>query len=90
MVEKRFSNEYDCHVYKNYNSQDENSAFDTPSLSFISAIEAQGYYWDENPIKIDKYPKYGYAMDMSNLINTWQKAESKTFKLEHVFIYKIF
>ncbi|NML70012.1 hypothetical protein HHL23_09385 [Chryseobacterium sp. RP-3-3] len=49
--------------------------------SFKSAIEAQGYYWGENPF--NERINAGYTYEK------WQEAESRTFNPEKSIICKI-
>lgn len=49
--------------------------------SFISSIEAQGYYWGENPF--NERINAGYTYEK------WQQAESRTFNPEKSIIFKI-
>lgn len=64
----------DCWLYENKTTID----------SFISAIEAQGYYWGENPLG-----DYSNALKRHILTGTWQEAESKTFNLSKTLIFEI-
>lgn len=89
--------------YKNYENDFSNCL--TALNSFISAIEAKGWYW-ENPLgeepKIteDKYraelefmeqnPKESVFGDHYADWSMWQAAEEKTFHPEKCLIFKIF
>lgn len=73
--------------------------------SFISAIEAQGYYWGENPLgKQPKITEERYKSEREFMDNNpeesvfgdhyadwsmWQEAESKTFNPEKILIFEI-
>lgn len=55
--------------------------------SFLSAIEAQGYYWGENPVQFDdKETCFNKRYDMR--LN-WEKAQSRTFNPDKTLISKI-
>lgn len=75
--------------YKDYNN--ENNFFTLPSKSAISAVEAEGFYWLENPIK---KPNEKYTLDKINVgfdidaCEEWQEAEAKTFK--NPLLFEIF
>lgn len=64
-----------------------------PLESFISAIEAQGYYWGENTIKEPIENDYNLGDIHSGFFhkkyNEWQEAESKTFNLSKTLIFEI-
>lgn len=59
--------------------------------SFISSIEAQGYYWGENPVrKPDMSPKSKKDIwEDAYQFERWQEAESRTFNPEKSIIFKI-
>lgn len=58
--------------------------------NFISAIEAQGYYWGENPIEEPIMHQLLGADDNPNSEEKeWQEAESKTFNPEKTLIFEI-
>lgn len=70
---KRWTNHIEC--------------FHSAKPSFISAIEAQGYYWGENPIDFDNDEndlgkRHKMRVD-------WERAESKTFNPEKTLIFEI-
>ena len=71
-------------IYIDYN--DEDNAFRCGFESFISAIEAQGYYWGENPIKLIER---GEDTERNRVLNQdqWREAESKTFNLNNTYIF---
>lgn len=54
---------------------------------FISSIEAQGYYWGENPIYFDD-DEFDFGKRYEMRIN-WEKAESITFNPEKTLIFEI-
>lgn len=71
--------------YVNYKAEFSSclKAFD----SFISAIEANGYYWGENPIYFDD-EESDFDKRHEMRIN-WEKAKSKTFNPEKTIIFEI-
>ncbi|KAA0126413.1 hypothetical protein FY557_17330 [Chryseobacterium sp. SN22] len=79
-------------VFKNYkNGQWTYTALD----SFISVIEAQGWYWGENPLTYVKTPaeeiadKNKWVRFMSKEECKFLNAESRTFHPERVLIFEI-
>lgn len=87
-------------VYKRYKqniSELDTYVFTKPLESFISAIEAQGYYWGENPIEephnsglAHLYPSGDFLMDKSlEIAKLWQEYESKTFNPKKSLIFEI-
>ena len=64
--------------------------------SFISAIEAKGYYWGENPVKdpCSQIEIYGNnspetTTNYQNDLKKFQDAESRTFNLDKIIIFEI-
>lgn len=59
--------------------------------SFISAIEANGYYWGENPLGEDPKKNKLLGTRIMNMIEygKWQEAESHTFNPEKCIIFEI-
>jgi len=57
--------------------------------SFISAIEAQGYYWGDNPIRVPKRTVYQDANFNVDEMEKFNIAEYRTFKPEKTLIFKI-
>lgn len=55
---------------------------------FVKAIESQGYYWGENPIKLIER---GEDTERNRVLNQdqWREAESKTFNSEKSLIFEI-
>lgn len=73
--------------YKDYNN-----AFTwipNPKKSFISAIEAQGYYWGENPIGKYEIIDFFKASENTPTLTEWRKYESKTFNPGKTLIFEI-
>lgn len=66
--------------WKNYNTQE--PIFEALG-SFISAIEAKGWYW-KNPLG-----DYSQALKRHIVSGSWQEAEEKTFHPEKCLIFKI-
>ncbi|MGK6342811.1 hypothetical protein ACMGDK_11265 [Chryseobacterium sp. DT-3] len=77
--------------------------YKTALESFISAIEAKGYYWGKHNVKSPIIENYGYH-DNINILDTppewdeqcyfedldlWQDAESRTFHLDKTLIFEI-
>lgn len=85
------------YLYKNYNSLYDDECFNYALESFISAIEAQGYYWGENPIikpsEYELWAKYGdftqYGVKLTQQCRPYFEAESKTFSPSKTLIFKI-
>lgn len=86
--------------YKNYLESDSSDVGNYKRLikntaleSFISAIEAQGYYWGENPIQstvpTSDLNFYDNIEVYHHCLNVWQEAESKTFNPEKSLIFEI-
>lgn len=82
-------------LYQNYRYA-EKSFLDTALQSFISSIEAQGYYWGENPYKhpYTQIEIYGNnspetTTNYHNDLEKFQKAESLTFNPDKTIIFKI-
>lgn len=78
---------FDLSYYVHYNGHNRRSYKLTALDSFISAIEAQGYYWGENPVifddnEIDFNKRYEIRIN-------WEKAESRTFNPEKTLIFEI-
>lgn len=62
----------------------------SPLVAFISSIEAQGYYWGENPVKRDNIQTDdGTILNIKYNSKEWQEAESKTFNPEKTLIFEI-
>lgn len=60
--------------------------------SFISAIEAQGYYWGENPLGEEPkdIPDLGeFTVMIRKKHQAWREAESCTFNPKKTLIFKI-
>lgn len=58
----------------------------SPLVAFFSAIDAQGYYWGENP-RGETVPM---AFEKDTLCRQlWQEAESKNFNPEKTLIFEI-
>lgn len=64
--------------YKNY--KDDNSFYSSAKKSFISAVEAKGFYWLENPLG-----DYNTVIKRHIVTGTWKEFEDKTFKNPHIF-----
>lgn len=85
--------------YKNYLESDSSDIGNYKRLikntaleSFISAIEAQGYYWGENPVSLvraETYRSMGDEFKADGIQRAWQEAESKTFNPEKTLIFEI-
>lgn len=73
-------------IFVDYNDAD--NAFTCGFESFISAIEAKGWYWGENPVKIIERGDVSEHERVKNQ-NEWQEAEEKTFHPEKCLIFKI-
>lgn len=77
--------------YKKNNHPFKHKSYKSALDSFISAIEAKGWYWGENPEGKTR-PQFN---DYSSLIaykgdcDDWDKAEEKTFHPEKCLIFKI-
>ena len=70
----------------------ENTKYKTSALeSFISAIESNGWYWGENPMKspdeIVSFPQSGVVYDKS--FKRFNESESRTFNPEKCLIFEI-
>lgn len=74
--------------YKNYRSVPNYFEYlkDTALESFISAIEAKGYYWGENPYSNYKSYSKEHLKASEELFN---EAELKTFDLSKTLIFEI-
>lgn len=58
--------------------------------SFISAIEAKGFWWKNNPIERDNIElDDGRVLNVKYNSKEWQEAESKTFNPEKSLIFEI-
>lgn len=60
--------------------------------SFISSIEAQGYYWGENPVSLDRekvYRDMGDEFKADGILRAWRQAELKMFYPEKTLIFEI-
>lgn len=78
-------------LYRNYKPHDK-SFLDTALESFKSAIEAQGYYWGENPVSLDRekvYRDMGDEFKADGILRAWRQAELKMFHPEKTLIFKI-
>lgn len=74
--------------------KDEDNAFTCGFESFISAIEAKGYYWVENNLdkECDLLASDNSALGCAKYrkaFHEWQEAESKTFNPEKTLIFEI-
>lgn len=71
--------------YRDYNKNtfQHNSALD----SFISAIEANGYYWKDNPEKNKAH--ITSVQGSKDAYERFMEAESKTFHAEQCLIFEI-
>lgn len=69
----------DCIYYIDYTRFDDpDSCCWTPVQSFISAIEATGYYWGKNPIEEPTIEKYGwYASESPYEDSGWMHEEGE-------------
>lgn len=61
--------------------------FFTPMQSFVSAVEASGYHWGENPVKF-KDNEMDWEKRRKNRID-WETADSRTFCPEKCRIFEI-
>lgn len=78
-------------LYKSYNSFYDDECFNYALESFISVIEAQGYYWGENPILNPAETNF-YMPSINESIKLkkrYNEAESKTFNPEKTLIFEI-
>lgn len=78
--------------YKNYNEKEPVGNYQRLVVknvleSFISAIEAAGYHWGENPVKF-KENEMNWEKRHKNRIE-WERAESRTFNPEKCIIFEI-
>jgi hypothetical protein len=108
-IAKALVTEYAYGYYKNYNTSfcggrpKTSLDFKTSLESFISAIEAQSYYWGENP-HMNKDSRFNTnrpvcflgTNDCRNIIKekycqcySYREAESKTFNPEKTLIFEI-
>lgn len=79
------------HGYKDYKHND--YALQSALESFISAIEAKGYYWVMNPNERPIEDRTHYAKWQINAfkqkLKQFEEAESKTFNPEKTLIFEI-
>lgn len=76
--------------YKNINHPFEDKSFRTALESFISAIEANGYYWGENPIPFIEYEIFVLSDEKYNeYMKNHYEVESRTFNPEKTLIFEI-
>lgn len=91
---------FDLGYFVDYNHPNPRAYKLTALESFISAIEATGYHWGENPVKYpDKNnPKYydapfngdGFYQEIySSDIVDWKNSESRTFNPSKCIIFEI-
>lgn len=95
----------DCEIFWDYKNDRWFDQSMTSLDSSISAIEAQGYYWSENPLGkapqitddkykserefIDNNPEESVFGDHYADWSMWSEAESKTFNPEKTLIFEI-
>lgn len=96
---------FDLGYFVDYNHHNPRSYKFTALESFISAIQAQGYYWGENPLgKKPELTDNQYDKEREFIENNpdelvfgdhyadwsmWNEAESKTFNPEKTLIFEI-
>lgn len=93
---------FDLGFFVDYNGHSPRCYVLTALESFISAIEANGYYWGENPEgeepMIDDFTYIFHQNNGAETINwdhydfatkQWQESESKTFNPEKTLIFEI-
>jgi len=83
-----------ANTFKNYitNDSHKSNQKQTSLESFISAIEAKGHYWGENPYgeePQDISDLGEFTVMMRKKHQAWQEAESRTFHLEKTLIFEI-
>ncbi|AZA91147.1 Uncharacterised protein [Chryseobacterium nakagawai] len=59
--------------------------------SFISAIESNGWYWEENPFKkeLDRCNEYTDMFTIAKRTRNYEESESRTFNPEKCIIFEI-
>lgn len=82
-------------AYDYKNKEQLNTDLFSPIDSFISAIEASGYFWIDNPLRKPDYSIEWYDRSPSELeryendMEKYMDAESRTFLPERVIIFEI-
>lgn len=80
-------NIFDLSYYVDYKGHSPRCYVGTALESFISAIEALGHHWGENPVKF-KENEMNWEKRHKNRIE-WERAESRTFNPEKCIIFEI-
>ncbi|MDQ1855735.1 hypothetical protein [Chryseobacterium sp. WLY505] len=82
-------NIFDLSYYVDYNGHSPRCYVDTALESFISAIEAAGYHWGENPVKEPRMSDYGwYASGHPEEDSGWMYEEGENKYYESLKLFE--
>lgn len=92
LVMEMYSSNEERMMYRDYKAKYDDEVIYNALESFISAIEAQGYYWGKNPIeKPDDLSGLGSPFDnlITEEIDKWFMADVLTFNPDQTLIFEI-